>query len=124
MVLQELIESEAVVEVIGDGSCLTRSSPPAPPATTYVAVASNGPGRGDHSRDRTRSHRDPRPEGHPRRPARHGLSPRRQAVKTTRWRQDTRTGKIGRETVYVIASLTTPADLTRLLREHWPVEVC
>jgi predicted transposase YbfD/YdcC len=51
----------------------------------------------------------------------------RQAVKITRWRQDTRTGKIGRETVYVITSLTaaqaTPADLARLLREHWSVEV-
>lgn len=51
----------------------------------------------------------------------------RQAVKITRWRQDTRTGKISRETVYVITSLTaaqaTPADLARLLREHWSVEV-
>lgn len=51
----------------------------------------------------------------------------RQAIKITRWRQDTRTGKIGRETVYVITSLTaaqaTPADLARLLREHWSVEV-
>jgi predicted transposase YbfD/YdcC len=51
----------------------------------------------------------------------------RQAVKITRWRQDRRTGKISRETVYVITSLTaaqaTPADLARLLREHWSVEV-
>lgn len=51
----------------------------------------------------------------------------RQAVKITRWRQDTRTGKISRETVYVITSLTaaqaTPTDLARLLREHWSVEV-
>jgi predicted transposase YbfD/YdcC len=51
----------------------------------------------------------------------------RQAVKITRWRQDTRTGRIQRETVYVITSLTaaeaTPADLARLLREHWSVEV-
>jgi predicted transposase YbfD/YdcC len=51
----------------------------------------------------------------------------RQAVKITRWRQDTRTGKISRETIYVITSLSsaqaTPADLARLLREHWSVEV-
>ena len=38
-----------------------------------------------------------------------------QGIKLTRWRQDTRTGKIGRETVYVLTSLTaaeaTPEDL-------------
>ena len=51
----------------------------------------------------------------------------KQAVKLTRWRQDTRTGKVSRETVYVITSLTsaqaTPDDLARLVREHWTVEV-
>ena len=51
----------------------------------------------------------------------------RQAVKLTRWRQDVRTGKVSRETVYVITSLTSaqasPADLARLIREHWSVEV-
>jgi predicted transposase YbfD/YdcC len=51
----------------------------------------------------------------------------RQAVKLTRWRQDARTGKVSRETVYVITSLTSaqasPADLARLIREHWSVEV-
>lgn len=50
-----------------------------------------------------------------------------QAVKLTRWRQDQRTGKIQRETVYIITSLpsaeATPADLARLAREHWSVEV-
>jgi hypothetical protein len=50
-----------------------------------------------------------------------------QAIKLTRWRHNNRTGKIGRETVYVITSLTsaeaTPADLARLAREHWSVEV-
>jgi predicted transposase YbfD/YdcC len=50
-----------------------------------------------------------------------------QAVKLTRWRQDTRTGKIQRETAFVITSLTspqaTPQDLARLVREHWSVEV-
>jgi len=51
----------------------------------------------------------------------------KQAIKITRWRQDARTGKISRETVFVITSLTstqaTPADLARLIREHWSVEV-
>jgi predicted transposase YbfD/YdcC len=50
-----------------------------------------------------------------------------QAIKITRWRQDHTTRKITRETVYVITSLTsaqaTPDDLSRLLREHWTVEV-
>jgi predicted transposase YbfD/YdcC len=50
----------------------------------------------------------------------------RQAIKITRWRQDTATGKISRETVYAITSLTsaqaTPADLARLVREHWTIE--
>jgi len=50
-----------------------------------------------------------------------------QAIKLTRWRQNNRTGKISRETVYVITSLTSaeaaPADLARLVREHWSVEV-
>lgn len=51
----------------------------------------------------------------------------RQAVKVTRWRQDLRTGKISRETVYVVTSLSsaqaTAEDLARLLRDHWSVEV-
>ena len=50
-----------------------------------------------------------------------------QAIKLTRWRQNQRTGKIQRETVYVITSLpstlATPEDLARLVREHWSVEV-
>ena len=50
----------------------------------------------------------------------------RQAIKITRWRQDTATGKISRETVYAITSLTsalaTAADLARLVREHWSIE--
>jgi predicted transposase YbfD/YdcC len=44
----------------------------------------------------------------------------RQAIKITRWRQDTATGKISRETVYAITSLTsahaTAQDLARLVR--------
>ena len=50
----------------------------------------------------------------------------RQAIKITRWRQDTATGKISRETVYAITSLTsaqaTATDLARLAREHWTIE--
>jgi predicted transposase YbfD/YdcC len=50
----------------------------------------------------------------------------RQAIKITRWRQDTATGKISRETVYAITSLTsalaTARDLARLVREHWTIE--
>ena len=51
----------------------------------------------------------------------------KQAVKITRWRQDSKSGKVSRETVYVITSLTstqaTPDDLARLVRDHWGVEV-
>jgi predicted transposase YbfD/YdcC len=50
-----------------------------------------------------------------------------QAVKITRWRQNARTKKISRESVYVVTSLTsaeaTPADLARLIREHWSIEM-
>jgi predicted transposase YbfD/YdcC len=50
----------------------------------------------------------------------------RQAIKITRWRQDTATGKVSRETVYAITSLTstqaTAPDLARLVREHWTIE--
>jgi predicted transposase YbfD/YdcC len=50
----------------------------------------------------------------------------RQAIKITRWRQDTTTGKTTRETVYAITSLTsaqaTGDDLARLIREHWSIE--
>ena len=49
-----------------------------------------------------------------------------QAIKITRWRQDTATGKTSRETVYAITSLTsshaTTQDLARLVREHWTIE--
>jgi predicted transposase YbfD/YdcC len=52
----------------------------------------------------------------------------RQAIKIIRRRQDTSTGKVSRETVYAITSLTsahaTPQDLARLVREHWSVENC
>ena len=49
-----------------------------------------------------------------------------QAMKITRRREDAATGKISRETVYAITSLTsaqaTPADLARLVREHQTIE--
>ena len=51
----------------------------------------------------------------------------RQAVKLIRWRQDTKTKKISRESIYIVTSLTsaeaTPADLARLVREHWSIEM-
>ncbi len=50
----------------------------------------------------------------------------RQAIKITRWRKDTATGKISRETAYAVTSLTnadaTAQDLARLVREHWSIE--
>jgi predicted transposase YbfD/YdcC len=50
----------------------------------------------------------------------------RQAIKITRWRKDTATGKTTRETVYAITSLTSAEasaqDLARLIREHWSIE--
>ena len=50
----------------------------------------------------------------------------RQAIKITRWRKDTATGKTSRETVYAVTSLTsahaTAPDLARLVREHWSIE--
>src|SRR5450755_2254284 len=50
----------------------------------------------------------------------------RQAIKITRWRKDTATGKTTRETVYAVTSLTSAdasaQDLARLVREHWSIE--
>jgi hypothetical protein len=50
----------------------------------------------------------------------------RQAIKITRWRQDTATGRASRQTVYAITSLTsadaTTGDLARLAREQWSIE--
>jgi predicted transposase YbfD/YdcC len=49
-----------------------------------------------------------------------------QAIKITRWRKETSTGKISRETAYAVTSLTsahaTSPDLARLVREHWSIE--
>jgi predicted transposase YbfD/YdcC len=51
-----------------------------------------------------------------------------QAIKITRWRQDTAAGKTSRETVYAVTSLAsahaTAQDLARLVREHWSIENC
>ena len=50
----------------------------------------------------------------------------RQAIKITRWRKDTATGRASRETVYAMTSLTSAEasaqDLARLVREHWSIE--
>jgi predicted transposase YbfD/YdcC len=50
----------------------------------------------------------------------------RQAIKITRWRQEIATGKISRQTVYAVTSLTSAhaaaRDLARLVREHWSIE--
>ena len=52
----------------------------------------------------------------------------RQAIKVTRWRKDTATGKVSRETAYAVTSLTsaesTTPGLGRLVREHWSIENC
>jgi len=52
----------------------------------------------------------------------------RQALKITRWRQDTSAGRTTRQTVYAVTSLAsadaTTGDLARLVREHWSVENC
>jgi predicted transposase YbfD/YdcC len=49
-----------------------------------------------------------------------------QAVKITRWRKETSTGKVSRETAYAVTSLAsahvTVPDLARLVREHWSIE--
>jgi predicted transposase YbfD/YdcC len=49
-----------------------------------------------------------------------------QAIKITRWRLETATGKTSRETVYAVTSLTSAAasaqDLARLVREQWSIE--
>ena len=50
----------------------------------------------------------------------------RQAIKITRRRQDTATGRTTRQTVYAVTTLTsahaTTPDLARLVREHWSIE--
>ncbi len=49
-----------------------------------------------------------------------------QAIKVTRWRKDTATGKVSRETAYAVTCLAsadaTAPDLARLVREHWSIE--
>jgi predicted transposase YbfD/YdcC len=50
----------------------------------------------------------------------------RQAIKITRWRKDTATGRASRQAVYAVTTLTsahaTTGDLARLVREHWSIE--
>jgi predicted transposase YbfD/YdcC len=50
----------------------------------------------------------------------------RQAIKVTRWRRDTATGRTSRQAVYAVTSLTsaevTSQDLARLVREQWSIK--
>ena len=50
----------------------------------------------------------------------------RQAIKITRWRQDTSAGRVSRQAVYAVTSLAsaeaTMQDLARLVREQWSIE--
>jgi predicted transposase YbfD/YdcC len=50
----------------------------------------------------------------------------RQAIKITRWRQEIATGRVSRQAVYAVTSLTsaeaTAGDLARLVREQWSIE--
>jgi predicted transposase YbfD/YdcC len=50
----------------------------------------------------------------------------RQAIKITRWRQDTSAGKASRQTGYAVTTLTsadaTAVDLARLVREQWSIQ--
>jgi predicted transposase YbfD/YdcC len=50
----------------------------------------------------------------------------RQAIKITRRRKDTATGRTTRQAVYAVTTLTsahaTTPDLARLVREHWSIE--
>jgi predicted transposase YbfD/YdcC len=50
----------------------------------------------------------------------------RQAIKITRWRQETSAGRTTHQTVYAVTSLTsadaTAGDLARLVREQWSIE--
>jgi predicted transposase YbfD/YdcC len=50
----------------------------------------------------------------------------RQAIKITRWRRDTATGRTSRQAIYAVTSLTsadaTAGDLARLVREQWSIE--
>jgi predicted transposase YbfD/YdcC len=50
----------------------------------------------------------------------------RQAIKITRWRQEIATGRVSRQAVYAVTSLTsadaTAGDLARLVRGQWSIE--
>src|ERR1700726_894593 len=85
---------------------------------------SQGPGgRGVRLRKGPRPRRAPHAEGRPRQPP--GVPGARQAIKITRWRQETATGRASRQTVYAVTSSTsayaTAQDLARLVREHWSI---
>ena len=50
----------------------------------------------------------------------------RQAIKITRWRQEIATGRVSRQAVYAVTSLTsadaTAGDLARMVRGQWSIE--
>lgn len=50
----------------------------------------------------------------------------RQAIQVKRRRTDRRTGKTTSKTVYAVTSLTaeqaTPAQLAKLIKDHWAIE--
>jgi len=72
-----------------------------------------------HGRDETRTLKAAHVQGL-------GLPHAQQAIRITRHRRNTATGKTSRETVYAVATLTapdaSPGDLARIGREHWTVE--
>jgi predicted transposase YbfD/YdcC len=73
----------------------------------------------DHGRDETRTVKSAHVQGL-------DLPHARQAIKITRWRQNRKTQKISRQTLYAVTSLSnaeaTSEDLARLVREHWSIE--
>jgi hypothetical protein len=85
-------------------------------------------GVGEQERDRPGGHRGAAVGVDGQLPGRDGLDfpHARQAIKITRRRKDTATGRISRETVYAVTSLTSAdasaQDLARLIREHWSIE--
>ena len=103
---------------------VVKAEPAAAAGPGHGAALAAGAGRQRHPRKAARPDRDPDREGRPV----PGLDfpHARQAVKITRWRKDTATGKVSRQTAYAVTSLTSAdaiaADLARLTREHWSVE--
>ncbi len=83
-----------------------------------------GTRRQRHPRHRARPHRDP--DLKTAHVSRLDFPGARQAIKITRWRQDTAAGRTSRQAAYAVTSLTsadaTAQELARLVREHWSAE--